>query len=278
MLSALSTREIREGWIFPFESFGVFGGLAPLEVEVAVGEAERLRFEVTGIDLAGVVGEADDSGEEEDTGISSFADGVERSATSDSESDKVPEDEDTERLRWSAEDSLVLAGVGARADEADDDDDEDSEDIEDERFGENGVGRMDWVGKGAEELAAEEEDEEEEDDAEELDEVELLERLRLAVLGGCACSSVALEVDDFVETTGLLGGMGPTPFLRGPFRGFIEEALLEAPSSSPLSSPLSLLLSCLGSFATALFLFDFEIEVEVLLPLEDSLIFRGTSN
>lgn len=239
-----------------------------------MGEAERLRFEVTGIDLAGAVGEADDSGEEEDTEISSFADGVERSATSDSE------DEDTERLRWSAEDSLVLAGVGAKADEADDDDDEDSEDIEDERLGENGADRMDWVGKGAEELAAEEEDEEEEeeDDAEELDEVELLERLRLAVLGGCACSSVALEVDDFVETTGLLGGMGPTPFLRGPFRGFIEEALLEAPSSSPLSSPLSLLLSCLGSFATALFLFDFGIEVEVLLPLEDSPIFRGTSN
>lgn len=182
-----------------------------------MGEAERLRFEVTGIDLVGAVGEVDGLGEEEETGISRFADGVERRATSDSESDEVPKDEDMERLRWSAEDSLVLAGVGAKADEVDDNDDEDSEDIEDERLCENGADRMDWGGTGAEEVAAEEEDEEEEeeDDAEELDEVELLERLRLAVLEGCACSSVALEVDDFAETTGLLGGMVSTPFPRG---------------------------------------------------------------
>lgn len=101
----LSTREIREGWIFPFESFGVFGGLAPLEV--AVGEAERLRFEVAGIDLAGAVSEAECPGAEDKTEISRFADGVEITATSDSESEEVPEDEDTERLRWGAEGSLV---------------------------------------------------------------------------------------------------------------------------------------------------------------------------
>lgn len=83
LLSVFSTREIREGWIFPFDSFGVFGGLAPLEVEVSAGETERLRFDVAGRELAGVVSGAD------------------------SESEDVSEDEDTERLRWSAEDSLV---------------------------------------------------------------------------------------------------------------------------------------------------------------------------
>lgn len=70
LLNVFSTREIREGWIFPFDSFGVLGGLAPLEVEVAAGEAERLRFEVMGTDLAGFVC---------------------------SESEEVPEDDDTER-------------------------------------------------------------------------------------------------------------------------------------------------------------------------------------
>lgn len=80
LLSVLSTREIRDGWIFPFESFGVFGGLAPLEVDTAAGEVERLRFEVTGTGLAGFVS---------------------------SESEEVPEDEDTEGSRWRAEDNLV---------------------------------------------------------------------------------------------------------------------------------------------------------------------------
>lgn len=157
--------------------------------------------------------------------------------------------------------------------------------MEDERLCDSGPDRTDWAGKGAEEEAAEEDDdeeEEEEDDTEELEEIELLERLRLTVLGGCACSSVALEVDDFAETTGLLGGMDLTPFPpfpRGTFGCFVEEALLEAPSSSPLSSLLlSLLLSRLGSFATALFLLDFDIEVEAFALLYDSPIVCGAPN
>lgn len=79
-MNVFSTRDIREGWIFPFDSFGVFGGLAPLEMEIAAGDAERLRFEVTGTDWAGFVG---------------------------SESEEVPEDEDMEDLRGIAEDTLV---------------------------------------------------------------------------------------------------------------------------------------------------------------------------
>lgn len=157
--------------------------------------------------------------------------------------------------------------------------------MEDERSCENGADRTDWVGKGAEEEAAEEEEEdddeeeEEDDDAEELEDVELLERVRLTLLGGCACSSVALEVDDFADTTGLLGAIGLTPFPRGAFGGFVEEALLEASSSSPLSSLLlSLLLSCLGSFATAVFLFDFDMEFKVFALLCDSPTVCGAPN
>lgn len=149
--------------------------------------------------------------------------------------------------------------------------------MNDERLCGNGVERTDCAGKGGEEESAEEEDEEE-DDAEELEEIELLERLRLTVRGGWTCSSVALEVDDFAETMGLLGGMSLTLFPRDDFRGFAEEALPEASSSSQLSSLLSLLLSCLSSFATALFLFDFEIEVEVFEPLEDSPMICAISN
>lgn len=104
--TVFSTRDIREGWIFPFEIFGVFGGLAPLEIEAAVGEAERLRFEVTGIDLDEAVSEVEDSGAEDKRELSRFVDEVERTATSDSVSEEVPEDEDTERLCWFAEDSL----------------------------------------------------------------------------------------------------------------------------------------------------------------------------
>ena len=111
----------------------------------------------------------------------------------------------------------------------------------------------------------------------ELEETELLERLRLTVGGGWTCSSVALEVDDFAETTGLLGVMSLTLFPRGDFRGFVEEALPEALSSSILSSLLSLL-SCLTTFATALSLFEFKIAVEVFEPLEDSPMICGTSN
>lgn len=149
--------------------------------------------------------------------------------------------------------------------------------MNDERLCGNGAERTDCAGKGGEEESAEEE-EEEEDDAEELEEIELLERLRLTVRGGWTCSSVALEVDDFAETMGLLGGMSLTLFPRGDFRSFAEEALPEASSSSQLSSLLSLLLSCLSSFATALFLFDFEIEVEVFEPLEDSPMICATAN
>lgn len=148
--------------------------------------------------------------------------------------------------------------------------------MDDESLCGNGAERTDCAGKGGEQESAEEE-EEEEDDAEELEEIELLERLRLTVRGGWTCSSVALEVDDFAETTGLLGGMSLTLFPRGDFRGFVEEALPEASSSSQLSSLLSLLLSCLGSFATAL-LFDFIIEVEFFEPWEDSPMICGTSN
>lgn len=89
---------------------------------------------------------------------------------------------------------------------------------------------------------------------------------------------MALEVDDSAETRGLQGGMSLTPFPRGAFRGFVGEALLEAPSSSPLLSLLSLLLSCLSSFATTLFLFDFMIEFEFFEPLEGSPMVCGTSN
>ena len=260
LLNVLSTREMREGWIFPFDNFGVFGGFAPLEVEVAAGEAERLRFEDTGIDLAGDMGEADDPGADEETEISPFTDGIEGRATSDSEFEEFPGDEDMERFRWSAANGLVWAGAGAKADEADDDE-VDSDDMDDERLYSNGADRTDWACKGAEEEAEEEEEEEEEDDAEELEEVELLERLRLTILGGCTCSSVALEVDDFAEKTGFLGGMGLMPFPRGAFGGFVEETPFEVSSSSPLPLLLSLLLSWLCSFATARFLFDFEIEV-----------------
>lgn len=49
-------------------------------MEIVAGDAERLRFEVTGTDLAGFVS---------------------------SESEEVPEDEDTENSRWTAEDNLV---------------------------------------------------------------------------------------------------------------------------------------------------------------------------
>ncbi len=49
-------------------------------MEIAAGDAERLRFEATGTDLAGFVS---------------------------SESEEVPEDEDTENSRWVAEDDLV---------------------------------------------------------------------------------------------------------------------------------------------------------------------------
>lgn len=49
-------------------------------MEIAAGDAERLRFEDTGTDLAGFVS---------------------------SESEEVPEDEDMENLRGIAEDTLV---------------------------------------------------------------------------------------------------------------------------------------------------------------------------
>lgn len=150
--------------------------------------------------------------------------------------------------------------------------------MNDERLCGNGAEGTDCAGKGGEEESAEEEEEEDEDDAKELEEIELLERLRLTVRWGWTCSSVALEVDDFAETMGLLGGMSLTLFPRGDFRGFVEEALPEASSSSELASLLSLLLSCLSSFAAALFLFDFEIEVEFFEPLENSPMICRTSN
>lgn len=146
--------------------------------------------------------------------------------------------------------------------------------MDDERLCGNGAERTDCAGKGGEEESAEEEEEEEE----ELEEIELLERLRLAVRGGWACSSVALEVDDFAESPGLLEGMSLALFPRGACRGFVEEALPEASSSSPLSSLLSLLLSCLSSFATALFLFVLETEVEFFEPPEDSPMVCVTSD
>lgn len=221
--------------------------MAPLEIEIAAGDAERLRFEVIGTDLAGFVG---------------------------SESEEVPEDEDMENLRWIAENNLVLAGAAAKTEEADEEDDVDSGDVGDEGLCGNGAERRDCAGKGGEEESAEEE-EREEDDAEELEEIELLERLYLTVRGVWTCSSVALEVDDFAETTGLLGGMSLTLFPRGDFRGFVEETLPKASSSWQLSSLLSLLLSCLSTFAAALVLVDFEIEVEFFKPLEDSPMICG---
>lgn len=157
--------------------------------------------------------------------------------------------------------------------------------MDDKRLCGNGAERTERAGKGEEEESAEEEEEEdeeeeeeeEEDDAMELEEVELLERLRLTVCGGWTCSSVALEVDDFAETAGLLGVMSLTLFPRGDFRGFVEEAQPEASSSSLPSSLLSLL-SCLITFATALFLFEFEIAVNFFEPLEDLLTICGISN
>lgn len=149
--------------------------------------------------------------------------------------------------------------------------------MDDELLCGNVVERTDCAGKGGEVEAAEEV-EEEEDDAEELEDIELLDRLRLTVRGGWAGSSVALEVDDFAETTGLLGGMLLTLFPIGDFRGFVDEALPDASSSYPLSSLLSLLLSCLSSFATALFLFDIKIEVGFFESLEDSSMVCGISN
>lgn len=134
----------------------------------------------------------------------------------------------------------------------------------------NGAERTDCAGEGGEEESAAEEEEEEEDDAEELEEIGLLDGLRWTVRWGWACSSVALEVDDFAETAGLLGGMSLTPFPRGAFRGLVEEAPPEASFSSSLSSLLSLLLSFLSSFVTTLFLFDFKLVVEFFGPLEDS--------
>lgn len=151
--------------------------------------------------------------------------------------------------------------------------------MDDGRLCGNGAERTDCAGKGDEEESAaeEEEEEEEEDDAAELEAIELLERLRLTVCGGWTCSSVALEVDDFAETTGLLGVMSLTLFPRGDFRGFVEEALPEASSSSLLSSLLSLL-SCLTTFATAFFLFEFKIAVEFFAPLEDLPTICGASS
>lgn len=142
----------------------------------------------------------------------------------------------------------------------------------------NEVDRTDWAGKGAEEDDDDDEDDDEEEDDDDAEELEEIELLRLTLLGGCACSSVALEVDDFAETTGLLGGIGLTPFPRGAFEGFVEEALLDASSSSALSSLLlSLLLSRIDSFATALFFFDVDIEFKVFALMIDFPVVCGTS-